>query len=73
MSFINGIKRFASTTVGMMAIGIGSTILVFGTHRLIVSPYLSKKRRLEAEAWAEYIFQQELQQQQSKHNTNNNH
>jgi len=58
MSFI---KKFASTTVGMMAIGIGSTIVIYSTHRFLIKPHQDKKRRLEAEACAEYIFQQELQ------------
>ncbi|KRF81751.1 uncharacterized protein [Drosophila virilis] len=58
MSFI---KQFASTTVGMMAIAIGSTAVVYCTNRFLIKPYQSKKQRLEAEACAEYIFQQESQ------------
>ncbi|KRG03283.1 uncharacterized protein Dmoj_GI17733 [Drosophila mojavensis] len=58
MSFI---KQFASTTVGMMAVAIGSTMAVYCTHRFFIQPYQSKKQRLEAEACAEYIFQQESQ------------
>ncbi|KAM8716345.1 hypothetical protein ACLKA7_003254 [Drosophila subpalustris] len=58
MSFI---KKFASTTVGMMAIGIGSTVLIYSTHRFLIKPHLDKRNRLEAEACAEYIFQQESQ------------
>lgn len=60
MSFINGFKRFATTTVGLMAIGIGSTVIFYTTHRLVIKPYLLEKRRLEAEASAEYLFQQEV-------------
>ncbi|XP_016987504.1 uncharacterized protein LOC108050357 [Drosophila rhopaloa] len=59
MSFINGLKRFATTTVGLMAIGIGSTALVYTTHRYVIQPHLLQKRREEAEACAEYLFQQE--------------
>ncbi|XP_037711066.1 uncharacterized protein LOC119548056 [Drosophila subpulchrella] len=59
MSFINNLKRFATTTVGLMAIGIGSTVLIYTTHRLVIKPHLLQKRRLEAEACAEYLFQQE--------------
>ncbi|XP_017854383.1 uncharacterized protein LOC108607834 [Drosophila busckii] len=58
MSFI---KQFASTTVGLMAIGIGSTAVIYCTNRFLIRPNLDKKRRLEAEAAAEYIFQQETQ------------
>ncbi|XP_034129025.1 uncharacterized protein LOC117584309 [Drosophila guanche] len=65
MSFINGLKRFATTTVGLMAIGIGSTVLIFAGHRFIVKPYQSKQRRLEAEACADYLFQQEVHQQRA--------
>ncbi|KAH8251324.1 hypothetical protein KR032_007996 [Drosophila birchii] len=59
MSFINGVKKFATTTVGLMAIGVGSTALIYTTHRLLIKPHLNEKRRLEAEACAEYLFQQE--------------
>ncbi|XP_015036924.1 uncharacterized protein LOC113565548 [Drosophila persimilis] len=59
MSFINGLKKFATTTVGLMAIGIGSTVLIYTGHRFIVKPYQSKQRRLQAEACADYLFQQE--------------
>lgn len=58
MSFI---RNFASTTVGMMAIGIGSTMILYSTHRFLIKPHLETKRRLEAEACAEYIFEQESQ------------
>lgn len=57
------IRNFASTTVGMMAIGIGSTMIIYSTHRFLIRPHLEQKRRLEAEACAEYIFQQESKQQ----------
>ncbi|XP_017041314.1 uncharacterized protein LOC108088161 [Drosophila ficusphila] len=60
MSFINGFKRFATTTVGLMAIGIGSTVLIYTTHRLVIKPHLLQKRREEAESCAEYLFQQEV-------------
>lgn len=59
MSFINGLKKFATTTVGLMAIGVGSTALIYTTHRFLIKPHLNEKRRLEAEACAEYLFQQE--------------
>ncbi|KQS70630.1 uncharacterized protein LOC26526111 [Drosophila erecta] len=59
MSFINGLKSFATTTVGLMAIGVGSTVLIYTTHRLVIKPHLLEKRRLDAEACAEYLFQQE--------------
>ncbi|KAH8410133.1 hypothetical protein KR009_006759, partial [Drosophila setifemur] len=59
MSFINGFKKFATTTVGLMAIGIGSTAIVYTTHRFVIKPHLSHKRSQEAEAYAEYLFQQE--------------
>ncbi|XP_017111344.1 uncharacterized protein LOC108135226 [Drosophila elegans] len=59
MSFINGLKRFATTTVGLMAIGIGSTVLIYTTHRFLIKPHLLQKRRQDAEACAEYLFQQE--------------
>ncbi|KAH8411926.1 hypothetical protein KR222_002517 [Zaprionus bogoriensis] len=58
MSFI---KRFTSSTVGLMAIGVGSTAIVYCTNRFFIRPHLETKRRLEAEACAEYIFQQESQ------------
>ncbi|KAH8378424.1 hypothetical protein KR093_011315 [Drosophila rubida] len=61
MSFI---KRFASTTVGLMAIGVGSTAIIFATHRFLIKPYQDKNRRLDAEACAEYIFQQESQRRE---------
>lgn len=56
------LRNFATTTVGMMVIGIGSTMIIYSTHRFLIRPHLEKKRRLEAEACAEYIFQQESQQ-----------
>jgi len=40
MSFINNLKRFATTTVGLMAIGIGSTVLIYTTHRLVIKRFI---------------------------------
>ncbi|KAH8305381.1 hypothetical protein KR018_000114 [Drosophila ironensis] len=65
MSFIKGFKKFATTTVGLMAIGIGSTALIYATHRFVVEPHLNQKRRLEAEACADYLFEQELHKPQN--------
>ncbi|XP_022219254.1 uncharacterized protein LOC111071991 [Drosophila obscura] len=67
MSFINGLKKFSTTTVGLMAIGIGSTVLIYTAHRFIVKPYQTKQRRLEAEACADYLFQQEAHPIRSQH------
>ncbi|XP_030377271.1 uncharacterized protein LOC115626147 [Scaptodrosophila lebanonensis] len=64
MSFINGFKKFSGTTVGLMAIGVGSTFILVIGHRFIVRPLMNKKRRLDAEAYADYIFQQESERRQ---------
>ncbi|KPU73507.1 uncharacterized protein Dana_GF27333 [Drosophila ananassae] len=61
MSFIKGFKKFATTTVGLMAIGLGSTALLYTVNRIFIQPHLNQKRRLQAEACAEYLFQQESQ------------
>ncbi|KAH8260082.1 hypothetical protein KR026_002775 [Drosophila bipectinata] len=69
MSFINGFRKFASTTVGLMAIGLGSTALIYGVNRIFIQPHQNQKRRLQAEACAEYLFHQELQHQSAKSNS----
>ncbi|TMW41438.1 hypothetical protein DOY81_012635 [Sarcophaga bullata] len=70
MSSIKNIKQFATSTTGIMAIGIFSTLIVSVSYRVFMKPELDKKHRQEAEANADFIFQQELQRNKSneKHN-----
>lgn len=48
-----------NSPVGFMAAGIFSTFAIIGTYRFAIKPHLDRRRREEAEAYAEYIFQQE--------------
>lgn len=65
MSSIKNIKQFATSTTGIMAIGIFSTLIVTVSYRVFMKPKLDKKHRQEAEAMADFIFQQELQRNKS--------
>lgn len=62
MSFVEVLKKYSTTKPGLMAIGILSTLLISVSYRTLIKPKYDRKRRQEAEAIADYIFQHELQQ-----------
>lgn len=66
MSFINSLKQFSTSTTGLMAIGIFSTLIITVSYRKFMKPEFERRRRHEAESMAEYIFQHEVQQQQQQ-------
>ena len=68
MSFINNLKQFSTSTTGLMAIGIFSTLFISVSYRVFLKPEFERRRRQEAEAMADYIFQHEKQH----HNSNEN-
>ncbi|XP_023158996.1 uncharacterized protein LOC111591701 [Ceratitis capitata] len=55
----NLFQALKKSPVGVMAAGIFSTLAIVGTYRFAIRPILERRRREEAEAFAEYIFQQE--------------
>lgn len=65
MSLIKNLKQFSTSTTGLMAIGIFSTLIISVSYRVFMKPEFDRRRRQEAEAMAEYIFQHELQESNS--------
>uniref|UniRef100_A0A1I8M7I1 Uncharacterized protein n=1 Tax=Musca domestica TaxID=7370 RepID=A0A1I8M7I1_MUSDO len=61
MSIINNLKQFSTSSTGMMAIGIFSTLILSVSYRVFMKPKLDRNRRQEAELVADYIFQHEVQ------------
>lgn len=66
MSIINNLKQFSTSSTGMMAIGIFSTLILSVSYRVFMKPKFDKNQRQEAELVAEYIFQREVQKQSSE-------
>lgn len=56
-------RQFSSTTTGLMAIGIFSTLVVVVGYRKVIEPNMNRRRREEAEAVANFIFQHEVQKE----------
>lgn len=63
------IKNFTSSSVGLMTVGMSTTIIVFCSYRYVIKPYMDANRRAEAEAIANYIFEKE----QKMHNKKNDY
>lgn len=59
MSFIKFLKEFKNTSTGLMAIGIFATFTILGGYRLVIKPAMDKRQRLQAESFANYIYDQE--------------
>uniref|UniRef100_A0A1I8QEB1 Uncharacterized protein n=1 Tax=Stomoxys calcitrans TaxID=35570 RepID=A0A1I8QEB1_STOCA len=69
MSIINNLKQFTTSSAGLMAIGIFSTLIITVGYRVLIKPDLERKTRQEAEAIADYIFQREVQRNSKKPDT----
>ncbi|KAI8119362.1 hypothetical protein CVS40_9259 [Lucilia cuprina] len=65
MSLIKNLKQFSTSTTGLMAIGIFSTLIISVSYRVFMKPEFERRRRQEAEAMADYIFQHEQQSKSS--------
>ncbi|XP_017464712.1 PREDICTED: uncharacterized protein LOC108358080 [Rhagoletis zephyria] len=59
MSSTNLVGYIKNSPIAVMAAGIFSTLAIVGTYRFAIRPRLERRRREEAESYAEYIFQQE--------------
>lgn len=65
MSLIKNIKQFSTSSTGLMVIAIGSTLIISVSYHVFMKPEFDRRRRQEAEAMADYIFQHEVKQTKS--------
>uniref|UniRef100_A0A1A9WXG6 Uncharacterized protein n=1 Tax=Glossina brevipalpis TaxID=37001 RepID=A0A1A9WXG6_9MUSC len=65
MTIINYLKQASTTAPGVLGIGIIATLTVTLCYRKLLKPEMDRRRREEAEAVADYLFQKD-----PKRNTN---
>ncbi|XP_075151631.1 uncharacterized protein LOC142225691 isoform X1 [Haematobia irritans] len=61
MTIISNLKQYSTSSIGLMTIGIFSTLVIAVGYKVFLKPEFERKHRQEAEAVADYIFQRELQ------------
>uniref|UniRef100_A0A0K8TNV4 Uncharacterized protein n=1 Tax=Tabanus bromius TaxID=304241 RepID=A0A0K8TNV4_TABBR len=61
MSLLNFIKRNKNFTVSFMTKGMLATVGVIVSYKFIIEPALNRRRRRQAEAYADFIFEKERQ------------
>lgn len=55
-NLINYVNNLRKTQVGFMASALILTVSIFGTYKMIVSPFMQKQRRAKAEEYAEFLY-----------------
>uniref|UniRef100_A0ABK9NH20 Uncharacterized protein n=1 Tax=Glossina morsitans morsitans TaxID=37546 RepID=A0ABK9NH20_GLOMM len=60
MTIIKFLKQAATTPPGVLGMGIIATLVFAVSYRVLFKPEMSRRRRQEAEAAADYLFQQDL-------------
>lgn len=48
-----------SSAIGLAYLGFGFMAVTFALWKWKIGPYVKKKRNLQAEEWANYVFEQE--------------
>lgn len=52
----------------LMFTGIGGSLFVLASYKLWIKPYMDKQRRLDAEMYANVVFDNQLRSAEADHN-----